>query len=186
MAGSAASAPTSRSKRKYDASSARQECELMAQNPSFDTVKSAAFADGLLDTLNRGALCLMISVGHRTGLFDTMRDLAPSTSAEIAASAGLNERYVREWLGAMVTGRVSTSIRAANDFPCPQNMRRYLTRAAGADNIGLFGQYIAVLGQCRGRYRRVFQKRRRRALWQVPALSRSDGRGQRPIGVVVP
>ena len=78
----------------------------MAQNPSFDTVKSAAFAEGLLDTLNHGALCLMISVGHRTGLFDTMRDLAPSTPAEIAARAGLNERYVREWLGAMFTGRV--------------------------------------------------------------------------------
>src|SRR4026209_1140754 len=98
MVGSPARAPTSRSKRKCDVSSARQEFELMAQNPSFDTVKSAAFAEGVLDTLNRGALCLMITIGHRTGLFDTMRDLAPSTPAEIAARAGLNERYVREWL----------------------------------------------------------------------------------------
>ena len=48
----------------------------------------------------------MISVGHRTGLFDTMRGAPPLTSSELAAKAGLNERYVREWLGAMVTGRV--------------------------------------------------------------------------------
>ena len=48
----------------------------------------------------------MIAVGHRVGLFDAMRELPPSTSNEIARHTGLNERYVREWLGAMVTGRV--------------------------------------------------------------------------------
>ncbi|HMF50163.1 MAG TPA: class I SAM-dependent methyltransferase [Candidatus Saccharimonadales bacterium] len=117
----------------------------MAQNPSFDTVKSAAFAEGLLDTLNRGALCLMISIGHRTGLFDTMHDLAPSTPAEIAARAGLNERYVREWLGAMFTGRVIDGDPSGERFSLPPEHAAYLTRAAGADNIGVFAQYIAVL-----------------------------------------
>ena len=48
----------------------------------------------------------MVAVGHRVGLFDAMRELPPATSDEIARHAGLNERYVREWLGAMVTGRV--------------------------------------------------------------------------------
>ena len=70
----------------------------------FDSAKAEAFASRVLTTLNDGALCLMISVGHRTGLFDTLRTLPPATSEEIAARAGLNERYVREWLGAMVTG----------------------------------------------------------------------------------
>ncbi|HEU5260751.1 MAG TPA: hypothetical protein VFU41_04905 [Gemmatimonadales bacterium] len=42
-------------------------------------------------------------MGHRTGLFDVMSKLPPATSDEIAARAVLNERYVREWLGAMVT-----------------------------------------------------------------------------------
>jgi hypothetical protein len=41
------------------------------------------------------------SIGHRTGLFDAMRDQPPQTSDEIAARAGINERYVREWLGVM-------------------------------------------------------------------------------------
>jgi hypothetical protein len=67
----------------------------------FDQVKSEQFAGNLLATLNNGALCLMISIGHRTGLFDVMRTLPPSTSEEIAREAGLNERYVREWLGAI-------------------------------------------------------------------------------------
>jgi len=37
-----------------------------------------------------------------------MSGLAPSTSEEIAQAAGLNERYVREWLAAMVTGGLVT------------------------------------------------------------------------------
>jgi Rv2258c-like winged HTH domain len=71
--------------------------------PCFDDDKAGAFADRLVGALNDGALCLMTSIGHRTGLFDTMSGTEPATSAEIAAAAGLNERYVREWLGAMVT-----------------------------------------------------------------------------------
>jgi len=72
----------------------------------FDGDKAEAFAGELLSALNHGALCLMTSIGHRTGLFDAMSALPPSTVDAIAEKAGLNERYVREWLGAMVTGRV--------------------------------------------------------------------------------
>ncbi|MHC4570306.1 MAG: transcriptional regulator, partial [Planctomycetota bacterium] len=71
-----------------------------------DKKRADAFGERMLGTLNSGALSLMISVGHRTGLFDTMRGMAPSTSTQIAEAAGLNERYVREWLGAMLTGDI--------------------------------------------------------------------------------
>ena len=76
------------------------------KKPEIDSAKAQAFAGRLLSAINDGALCLMIAVGHRVGLFDAMRELPPSTSDEIARHTGLNERYVREWLGAMVTGRV--------------------------------------------------------------------------------
>src|SRR5688572_32097719 len=41
-----------------------------------------------------------------TGLFDVLSKLPPSTSQQIADAASLNERYVREWLGGMVVGKV--------------------------------------------------------------------------------
>lgn len=63
-----------------------------------DIQKSEAFAENLIGIMNHGALALMTSIGHRTGLFDTMKNLPPSTSKQIADAAGLNERYVREWL----------------------------------------------------------------------------------------
>ena len=45
--------------------------------------------------------CRALSVGHRVGLFDAMAGMRPATSDEIAGAAGPDERYVRQWLGAM-------------------------------------------------------------------------------------
>jgi hypothetical protein len=112
----------------------------------FDQGKAEAFAGELLMALNHGALCLMMSVGHRTGLFDVMSKLAPSTSEEIATQAGLNERYVREWLGAMTTARVVEVDATTLRFSLPAEHAAFLTRAATADNMAVFAQYIAVLG----------------------------------------
>jgi ubiquinone/menaquinone biosynthesis C-methylase UbiE len=116
------------------------------QNSEFDAAKAEAFAGQFLTALNYGSLCLMASIGHRTGLFDAMRSLPSSTSAEIANKAGLNERYVREWLGAMVTAGVVEVDATSTHFKLPAEHAAYLTRAAGADNIGVFAQYIAVMG----------------------------------------
>jgi len=111
----------------------------------FDAAKAEAFAGQILSALNQGALCLMLSVGHRTGLFDAMRTLPPATSAEIASHAGLNERYVREWLGAMVTSGVVEVDPATTRFVLPAEHEAFLTRAAAADNIAVLAQYIALL-----------------------------------------
>jgi len=118
----------------------------LTKDPQFDSAKAEAFASGLLSTLNNGALCLMVAVGHRVGLFDAMRELPPATSDEIARHTGLNERYVREWLGAMVTGHVVEVDPESNRFSLPREHAAFLTRAAGADNMAVFSQYISLLG----------------------------------------
>ncbi len=118
----------------------------MSQSSVFDSTKAENFAERLLMTLNHGALCLMISVGHRTGLFDVLRDMAPASAREVAAKAGLNERYVREWLGAMVTGRVIEMDPATERVSLPPEHAAFLTRPAGADNLAVFAQYIPLLG----------------------------------------
>src|SRR5262245_61778261 len=100
----------------------------------FDPAKAEAFAGRFLTALNNGALCLMVSVGHRTGLFDVMSKSPPATSEEIADRAGLNERYVREWLGAMVTARVAEIDPTSMRFWLPAEHAAFLTRAAAADN----------------------------------------------------
>jgi 2-polyprenyl-3-methyl-5-hydroxy-6-metoxy-1,4-benzoquinol methylase len=111
-----------------------------------DQAKAEKFAGRILTTLNEGALCLMMSIGHRTGLFDVLRTLPPATSPEIAERAGLNERYVREWLGAMVTAGVMEVDPATTRFVLPAEHAAYLTRSAAADNLAVFAQYIPLLG----------------------------------------
>jgi 2-polyprenyl-3-methyl-5-hydroxy-6-metoxy-1,4-benzoquinol methylase len=117
------------------------------------------FAEKLLTIMNHGALALMTSIGHRTGLFDTMSQLEPATSEQIAESAGLNERYVREWLGAMtVGGVVECHVNGgAPQFSLPAERAAFLTRAAGADNLGVFAQYFAVLGSVEDRVVECFK-----------------------------
>src|SRR5690606_17547953 len=113
-----------------------------AIDTNYDSAKAADFADRLLRALNDGALCLMVSIGHRTGLFDAMSRLAPATSEDIADAAGLNERYVREWLGAMVTSGVVDYAPDTRRYSLPPEHAASLTRAAAADNMGVFAQYI--------------------------------------------
>jgi 2-polyprenyl-3-methyl-5-hydroxy-6-metoxy-1,4-benzoquinol methylase len=100
----------------------------------------------MLAALNDGALCLMASIGHRTGLFDAMRDQTAQTSDEIATRAGLNERYVREWLGAMVTSGVIRVDPQSDRYHLPPEHAAYVTRVAGADNLAVFAQYLPLLG----------------------------------------
>ncbi len=108
--------------------------------------KAEAFAKRMLGILNDGAISIMISIGHRTKLFDTLATLSPSTSQQIADAANLNERYVREWLGAMVTGRIIEYYPNRNTYSLPQEYAVFLTRAASPDNIAAFAQYISLLG----------------------------------------
>jgi hypothetical protein len=71
-----------------------------------EALDSAEFAERMIHMMNEAMLVLMVSVGHRTGLFDAMAAMPAATSAEIASEAALDKPYVREWLAVMTTGRI--------------------------------------------------------------------------------
>jgi len=112
-----------------------------------DPARAEAFAGQMIGSLNGAALTLLTSIGHQTGLFDTMAGLPPSTSQQIAHAAKLNERYVREWLGAMVTGRIVEYDLAGGKYRFPPEHAAALTRAAGPDNLGPLMQFVPLLAQ---------------------------------------
>lgn len=113
--------------------------------PPLDQAKSEAFAQQMLGVLNSAALSLMLSIGHKTGLFDTLSHLTPSTSEQIAEAAGLQERYVREWLATMVTGRIMEYDAASRTYRLPAEHAAWLTRGAGPNNLAFQAQYIVLL-----------------------------------------
>jgi 2-polyprenyl-3-methyl-5-hydroxy-6-metoxy-1,4-benzoquinol methylase len=112
-----------------------------------DETKVKDFADRLVQILNDGALNLMIGIGHRTRLFDSMAELPPSTSEAIAERAGLNERYVREWLGAMVSGRIVNYDPDDGTYELPAEHAALLTRGSVPVNFAATMQWMAVLGK---------------------------------------
>jgi SAM-dependent methyltransferase len=114
------------------------------------------FAGTLLQHLNGAAVALMLSVGHRTRLFDILAALPAATSPELAEAAGLNERYVREWLGAMTTARI---VHHENGrFTLPRQHAAFLTRAASPNNIAATAQFVPVLGAVEDRIVECFYK----------------------------
>ncbi len=123
----------------------------------FNEQKAEAFSESLVDTLNKSAIALGISLGHRTGLFDVMKGLPPSTSAQIAEAAGLNERYVREWLGTMATGRVVTFNPDTRAYKLPDEHAAFLTREAAPNNLAALMQYIPLLGSVEDKIVYCFQ-----------------------------
>jgi hypothetical protein len=131
----------------------------MSEQLAEQAVKSRAeaFAEKMLGTINGAGLALMTSIGHRTGLFDTMAALAPSTSARVAEAAGLNERYVREWLGAMTTGGVVEYDPARGTYHLPPEHAAFLTRAASPNNLAVTTQFVAVLGAVEDRIVECFR-----------------------------
>ena len=111
----------------------------------YDANRAEVFAGRMLETLNSAAIAVMMSVGHRTGLFDTLAELDTPMSHELAEAAGLNERYVREWLGAMTTGRIVEYEPATGSYHLPPEHASWLTRAASPDNLAVTAQWIPTL-----------------------------------------
>jgi SAM-dependent methyltransferase len=112
-----------------------------------DIEKAQSFGGRVVSILNESMTALQISVGHRTGLFDAMAELPPSTSADIAVAAGLDERYVREWLGGMTVARVVEHDPVQGTYWLPLEHGMSLTRAAGTANLATIAQFVSMLGR---------------------------------------
>lgn len=113
---------------------------------TLDEGRKRSMMERLVNMTNEASMALMLSIGHRTGLFDVMAKMTPATSERIARETGLQERYVREWLGAMVTGRVIEYDSRERTYTLPAEHAALLTRAVGGENMAGAMQWFAVLG----------------------------------------
>ncbi len=112
-----------------------------------DQEKVGRFAERMTDIVNGGALSLMISIGYETGLFEAMAKSAPASSEKIASDAGLNERYVREWLDTMVTGRIIDYSPESGTYVLPPEHAALLTLASGPDNMAVLAHSVPLLAR---------------------------------------
>jgi 2-polyprenyl-3-methyl-5-hydroxy-6-metoxy-1,4-benzoquinol methylase len=125
--------------------------------PAFDQDAAEAFAEKVGEVVNAGAVTVMLSIGHRAGLFDTLAALPPSTSAEIAQAATLSERYVREWLAAMVTGGIVDYAPEARTYHLPAERAACLTRGAPLGNFAVYAQFVPMAAAVQDRILDCFE-----------------------------
>lgn len=112
--------------------------------PAFDPGKAEAFAARFVGTLSEAALAIMTSLGHRARLFDALAVHPGLTSEELAGKAGVTERYLREWLGVMVTSGVVDYDAHARSYTLPPEHAAFLTRAAAPNNMAVTTQFIGI------------------------------------------
>ncbi len=110
-----------------------------------DSDPTGAFAGHLVRTLTGGALTMLISLGYRAGLFEAAA-AGPATSAGLADRARLQERYVREWLGAMVTGGFFRYDPVTREYTLPAEHARFLTGTTAANAAPMAAMLQAFAG----------------------------------------
>ncbi len=129
-----------------------------SSSPAFEPSRAEAFAGRMVGILNESFTAMMLSIGHQTGLFDVMSGLPPSTSDEIARAAGLNERYVREWLGALVAARILEYEPAARRYRLPAEHAAFLTKAARTNNLAAQMILVSCMAEVEPKVIEAFRK----------------------------
>ncbi len=111
--------------------------------PALDRKRTQEFARKLFGLYTSGILTLLVQIGYRAGLFEAAA-MGPGTSEEIAERAGLDERYVREWLAAMATGGIVEYDAASRRFTLPAEHAVCLT-GTSSRNLAAGSQTLAML-----------------------------------------
>ena len=123
--------------------------------PPVDPERVEAFAGRLIDVYSGSMLSFMIDIGGRTGLFIALA-AGPATSTDLAARAGLTERYVREWLAAVAAGRLVEYDPATETFALPPEAAALLT--PGPMNLAPYAQLNTHVGKHVHQVARAFRE----------------------------
>jgi ubiquinone/menaquinone biosynthesis C-methylase UbiE len=120
-----------------------------SNKPDDRAARRDAFGKKMIDILNGGAVNAAMAIGYRTGLFDAMDSMDEAAPLmNITQKAGLQERYVREWMGIMVTAGVVVMGRSDGDvnlYRLPKAHGDLLARRSGNSNMGVYTQEIPLL-----------------------------------------
>ncbi len=89
-------------------------------------METIAFLDHLKAAYRGAALTQMIELGSRHGLFDSLA-VGPATSEALAKRTGLDERQLREWLGAVTVGEITTYDPNTKQYTLPAEHALWVT-----------------------------------------------------------
>ena len=119
----------------------------MTQQQAVDPTKVEAFVHKVLGDTSAMAVTLMAAVGDRLSLFKHLAEAGPATSAELAARANIDERYAREWLGAMASAGYVAYDQPSARFALPPEHVPVLAQESGPFFFG--GTHQMLIGMAK-------------------------------------
>ena len=78
---------------------------MAGKSDQLDMEKAKQVAQNIVGDIASTVHAALCFIGDRLGLFKAMAGAGPLTVEQLAQKTGLSERYIREWLSAMVAGR---------------------------------------------------------------------------------
>src|SRR4051794_31893712 len=85
-----------------------------------DEAKLNQFIGQILSDLGGAASVALVRMGDALGLYKTLHQHGPMTVTELAAEAGVNERYLREWVSHQAASNYLSYDRATQKFALPE------------------------------------------------------------------
>ena len=107
---------------------------------NWDRVKK--FSAQVSNDIGAAMLGAMSYIGDRLGIFKSLAEGAPLSSVELAEKTGLDERYLREWLGAMTAAEYLNYDPASKRYSMPAENAMILAREESPFFMGGFIQGI--------------------------------------------
>ena len=113
----------------------------MTTQPALDTQKSEAFLGKAIGDAGGMTTTIFAAIGDRLGLFKSL-ELGTATSTQLAARAHINERYAREWLGAMASAGYIEYDAVSHSFTLPPEYVPILAQENGPIFLGGLQQML--------------------------------------------
>ncbi len=114
----------------------------MAEEKAIDWGKVKSFAGMMTNDLGAAMQGALSYIGDRLGLFKALAEAGSVTTAEFAARTGCNERYLREWLGAMTAAKYIDYDKTTQRYSMPAEHAMILANEDSPFYMGGFMQMI--------------------------------------------
>jgi SAM-dependent methyltransferase len=115
------------------------------ENP-VQSAPAAEPIERLVQIFNDGGIAVLLSIGYQLGLLDVLATLPPASSEQVADAAGLDERYVREWLGGVVTAGFVTYDPEHGTYHLREDVAPFVTGPT-AENFARSMKLVTLMGQ---------------------------------------
>ena len=110
-----------------------------------DEAKLHQFIGQMLNDLGGAVSIALVQMGDALGLYKTLHQKGPMTTQELAAEAGVNERYLREWASHHAASNYLSYDPATQKFTlAPEQAMVFAIDDSPVNMIGAFGCMTAI------------------------------------------